>query len=119
LPLYALGERKELAGVSYASLRPGELGFLGLAAQGGMPEGIGAYAEKRSKPDEVPDWDALLAYWEKNLTQLAEAYAAGDARVDPKRPQTCAYCHLSTLCRIHELRGAELEQAETEADDDE
>jgi ATP-dependent helicase/DNAse subunit B len=119
LPLYAVGEPKDLAAVSYACLRPGELGFVGLAARGGMPEGIGVYADKRSKPVAVPDWGSLLAYWEKNLTQLAEAYAAGDARVDPKCAQTCEYCHLSTLCRIHELRGAELEQAETEADDDE
>jgi hypothetical protein len=119
LPLYALGERADLAAVSYACLRPGETGFVGLAALGGMPEGIGAYAEKRSKPAEAPDWNSLLVYWEKNLTQLADAYASGDARVDPKRAQTCEYCHLSTLCRIHELRGAELEEAETEAGDDE
>jgi ATP-dependent helicase/nuclease subunit B len=119
LPLYALGEGADLAAVSYACLRPGEIGFVGLAARGGMPEGIGAYAEKRSKPAEAPDWNSLLVYWEKNLTQLADAYAGGDARVDPKRAQTCEYCHLSTLCRIHELRGAELEEAETEAGDDE
>ena len=118
LPLYAVGERTDLAAVSYACLRPGELGFLGLAARGGMPEGIGAYAEKRSKPAEVPDWSALLGYWERNLTQLATGYAGGDARVDPKHPQTCERCHLSTLCRIHELRGAELEEAETESGDE-
>jgi probable DNA repair protein len=118
LPLYAVGERRELAAVSYACLRPGETGFVGLAARGGMPEGIGVYAERRSRPAEAPDWGTLLAYWEKNLTQLANGYAGGDARVDPKRAQTCEYCHLSTLCRIHELRGAELEEAETEADDD-
>jgi hypothetical protein len=82
-----------------------------------MPEGIGVYAEKRTRPAEAPDWDALLAYWEKNLTRLAQGYAAGDARVDPKRPQTCERCHLSTLCRIHELRGAEPEEAEGEGDE--
>ncbi|HEY1773210.1 MAG TPA: PD-(D/E)XK nuclease family protein [Gammaproteobacteria bacterium] len=119
LPLYAVGERADLAAVSYACLRPGETGFVGLAARGGMPEGIGLYAEKRGKPEQAQDWDGLLAYWDKNLTQLATAYAGGDAQVDPKRAQTCEYCHLSTLCRIHELRGAELEEAETEEGDDE
>jgi probable DNA repair protein len=118
LPLYAVGGRTDLAAVSYICLRPGETGFVGLAARGGMPTGIGVYAEKRSKPADAPDWDALLGYWEKNLTALAEGYAGGDARVDPKRPQTCQYCHLSTLCRIHELRGAELEEAETEGGDE-
>ncbi|HEV2331871.1 MAG TPA: PD-(D/E)XK nuclease family protein [Gammaproteobacteria bacterium] len=117
LPLYAVGERHDLAAVSYACLKPGETGFLGLAARAGMPEGIGVYAEKRTRPSEAPDWDTLLAYWEKNLTRLAEAYAEGDARVDPKTPLTCERCHLSTLCRIHELRGAEPE--EMEAGDDE
>lgn len=118
LPLYAVAERKDLAAVSYACLKPGETGFMGLASRGGMPEGIGVYAEKRVKPTGVEDWDGLLAYWEKSLTQLAEGHARGDARVSPKRAQTCEYCHLSTLCRIHELRGAELEEAETEAGDD-
>jgi ATP-dependent helicase/nuclease subunit B len=118
LPLYAVGERADLAAVSYACLKPGETGFMGLAARGGMPEGVGVYADKRNKPAAAPDWDALLGYWEKNLTQLAEGHAGGDARVDPKHARTCEYCHLSTLCRIHELRGAELEEAETEDGDE-
>ena len=118
LPLYALDQREGLAGVSFACLKPGATGFVGLAARGGMPEGIGVYAERRTRPAAAPDWPALLAYWEKNLTALAEGYAAGDARVDPKRAQTCEHCHLSTLCRIHELRGAELEGADAlEVDD--
>jgi RecB family exonuclease len=118
LPLYAVAERKDLAAVSYACLKPGETGFMGLALRGGMPEGIGVYAEKRVKPPAAEDWDGLLAYWEKNLNALAEGHARGDARVDPKRAQTCEYCHLSTLCRIHELRGAELEEEVEEGDDE-
>ncbi len=117
LPLYALGQRDALAAVSFACLKPGDTGFVGLSARPGMPEGIGVYAEMRTRPADVPDWEALLAYWERNLTALAEAYAGGDARVDPKRAQTCERCHLSTLCRIHELRGAELEGTDaTEAE---
>ena len=120
LPLYALGEPTELMAVSFACLKPGETGFVGLAARGGMPEGISVYAEKKLRPASAPDWESLLAYWDKNLTALAQEYAAGDARVSPKRPQTCEHCHLSTVCRIHELRGAELEETEeAEAGDDE
>jgi hypothetical protein len=44
---------------------------------------------------------------------LAERYVAGEAAVDPL-PGECDMCHLSTLCRNHEL-GIE-EQAE--ADDE-
>jgi RecB family exonuclease len=120
LPLYALGEPTELMAVSFACLKPGETGFVGLAARGGMPEGISVYAEKKTRPASAPDWESLLAYWDKNLTALAEEYATGDARVMPKQPQTCERCHLSTVCRIHELRGAELaETEEVEAGDDE
>ena len=37
------------------------------------------------------------------LTTLAEAFQAGEAAVDPRDAQTCRYCHLTTLCRRHEL----------------
>lgn len=117
LPLYALGQREDLVALSFACLKPGATGFVGLAARPGMPEGIGTYAEMRTRPADADDWQALMAYWERNLMLLAEGYAAGDARVDPKRAQTCERCHLSTLCRIHELRGAELEgEDDAEAD---
>jgi hypothetical protein len=33
--------------------------------------------------------------------------------MDPKRVETCERCHLSTLCRIHELRGAEWAEEES------
>ncbi len=119
LPLYALGERDGLAAVSFACLKPGETGFVGLAAREGMPEGIAVYAERRTRPADVPDWKSLLDYWDRNLTTLAEEYAVGDARVMPKRARTCEYCHLSSVCRIHELRGAESEETdEMEAGDD-
>jgi hypothetical protein len=34
---------------------------------------------------------------------LGAAFAAGEARVDPKRElTTCRYCSLQTLCRVYE-----------------
>ena len=47
---------------------------------------------------------ALKSRWARVLGDLAEAFAAGDAAVDPK-PNACRYCDLSALCRIDELRG--------------
>lgn len=115
LPLYAVGNPERLAAVSYACLKPGEMRFAGLAEREGVAAGVPAYAGRKNLPLETPDWAALLAGWQRNLTALAEEYAVGDARVAPKRDDTCKYCHLSTLCRIHELRGADIEDA---GDDD-
>ncbi|MGE5626271.1 MAG: PD-(D/E)XK nuclease family protein [Bacillota bacterium] len=112
LPLYAVGNRERLAGVGYACLKPGEMGFSGLSEREGLGWGMTAYASRRNPPEGVEDWPALLAYWQRNLTDLAEEYAAGDARVRPKRDETCERCHLSILCRIHELRGADIHDAE-------
>jgi hypothetical protein len=36
------------------------------------------------------------------LTTLAEQFADGDARVDPK-PQACRYCAVRALCRVDAL----------------
>ncbi len=115
LPLYAVGNPAQLEAVSFACLKPGELRFAGLGAHGEVAAGIVDYATRKGRPEAAADWPALLGYWRANLTVLAEEYARGEARVDPKHPDTCKHCHLSTLCRIHELRGAE---EPLEADDD-
>ncbi|HEX9199949.1 MAG TPA: hypothetical protein VF865_10355, partial [Acidobacteriaceae bacterium] len=39
--------------------------------------------------------------WRTVLTQLAENFYAGDARVAPKQyPSTCRYCDQRLLCRL-------------------
>ena len=49
------------------------------------------------------DWKALLALWGKEAESLGAAFAAGDARVDPKNGlATCRLCDLQTLCRVYE-----------------
>jgi len=56
--------------------------------------------------DEVNgDWQALCEQWRAQVEQLAAAFGAGEAAVDPA-PQACQYCHLRLLCRIDtEQRG--------------
>jgi hypothetical protein len=50
-----------------------------------------------------PDWPQLLAQWKKDADALGTAFAAGDARVDPKDElKTCRRCDLQTLCRVYE-----------------
>lgn len=103
MPLYAVALRTELAGLVYASLKPGAVGFTGLARSSDV---LGPALSKR---EVVPEggWETRLDEWQQVLEALAEAYAAGTARVDPLRLHgadgTCARCHLATLCRRDEL----------------
>ena len=49
------------------------------------------------------DWRGLLDQWRKETKDLGAAFAAGDARVDPKYAlKTCRLCDLQTLCRVYE-----------------
>ena len=110
LPVYATAAGPALAGVAFASLKPGALGYRGLAERGPVAEGVEMYADYRWQPPGATDWQGLLGFWRTHLTSLAQEYAGGDARVMPKGPQTCARCHLAMLCRIHELDGASGEE---------
>ena len=107
LPIYATAAGEGLAGLAFARLKPGQPGYLGLAERDDVAAGVERFASYRWAPAGVDDWAGLLAFWRRNLTGLAEEYAAGDARVAPKGPDTCKRCHLAMLCRIHELRGSD------------
>lgn len=96
LPLYAvLAPLEELAGVAFASLRPGEdKSFRGFA------DDLRAIAKPTLNPSRVPLPDQRED-WYRILTNLATAFAEGDTLVDPKcYPKTCQYCSQRTLCRL-------------------
>ena len=114
LPLYAVDmrQRKPVAAAMFAQLRTGDIGFNGLASRTGIAPKV--------KPvgDTEAEWQTHLDAWQKTLTTLAEAYRAGDARVDPKEfPRTCEYCGLQALCRVHE-RHPDIVEAENEGEGD-
>ena len=109
LPLYAIDmrQRQPVAAALFAQLRAGELGFNGLAARTGIAPKVKPAGESEAA------WQAQLDAWQTTLTNLAEAFRAGDARVDPKKfPQTCEHCGLQALCRVHE-RHPEVAENET------
>ena len=103
MPLYAVAFQRELAGLAYASLRPGDVGLRGLARS----EAVFGEALPKLKPPGEDEWQAMVASWRGVVEALASAFAAGDARVDPLQALgengTCARCHLATLCRRDEL----------------
>jgi len=97
LPLYALNAKEDVSAVAFAKLKTGEMRYMGFADR------------KDLIPDVKPakDWAALVEGWNKELEALGSGFAAGDARVDPKRSlQTCRYCDLQPLCRVYERLSA-------------
>jgi probable DNA repair protein len=93
LPLYALNASEDVATVAFAKLRTGEMRFMGFSRD----------KDAIPKVQQAKDWDALLAGWKQEIEFLGASFAAGDARVDPKKQlATCRYCDLQTLCRVYE-----------------
>jgi ATP-dependent helicase/DNAse subunit B len=78
------------------------------------------YATKKSlltKGTALETMDAQIQEWRRVLTNLADEFAAGDARVRPKEyPKTCQYCAQRLVCR---LDVAALDADEDEEDEDE
>lgn len=107
LPLYALAHAEAASGLAFVVLAPRTVEFRGWSRDHGVAPGILAYPPRKPRASEPTDWNALMQHWQAVLTHLADDFVAGNARVDPL-PQECQTCHLSTFCRVHELRVHEL-----------
>ncbi|HWI38809.1 MAG TPA: PD-(D/E)XK nuclease family protein, partial [Burkholderiales bacterium] len=95
LPLYAVAAPEELAAVTFAKVKPGDMKFMGYARAPHMLPNVQHYHE----------WQRLLATWKKDAEALGKAFAEGDAHVDPKDfDKTCRRCELHTLCRVYEKK---------------
>ena len=93
LPLYAVSASERIDAVAFARLNPGEMAFRGFSKE----KNILPKVELRR------DWRGLLDQWREETKKLGAAFAAGDARVDPKYAlKTCRLCDLQTLCRVYE-----------------
>ena len=93
LPLYAVAAPEEIAAVAFARVRPGEMRYMGFTR------------EKNAMPEvrRAENWTTLLQGWREEAETLGGAFAAGAARVDPKRElTTCRYCAMHALCRVYE-----------------
>lgn len=104
LPLYAQIDSMQTAGITYAHVAAGKLGFVGISQYDLEIKGIIASTELSSA--ENADWKKLTDEWHRNLHQLADDFYHGNAEVDPKDPgKTCEHCNLKPLCRIYEYNG--------------
>lgn len=114
LPLYCVTSDLSIAGVAFAQLVQRDLRWRGIAREDGIADGIAAFDGHRAV-NGADSWEAIVAHWRDSLARLAREFRAGYARVDPKDGvQTCRYCDLAALCRIHEHDGLGL----AEDDDD-
>jgi ATP-dependent helicase/nuclease subunit B len=99
LPLYAISNEAKVAAVAFAQAQTGGVKFKGSAAEDGILPGV--------RPPRDGTIEEQIERWRETLTELAEAFAAGRAELDPKRgAATCSECGLTSLCRIHEYREA-------------
>ena len=98
LPIYAVATDDPVAGVVFARISAGEVGFRGLARSTDIVPGSGV----KVPAGEAPMEDKIEG-WKEVLDRLGRDFRAGLANVDPKdRNQTCRYCALPSLCRINQ-----------------
>ena len=107
LPLYSMAVQGDIAGVLFAQVKAGAMAFSGVAEKEGLAPGVKSY-EQLSHTRALASWQAVLQEWRQTMERLAEAFASGEAQVDPKHyPATCTYCDLKPLCRINETKRLE------------
>jgi len=100
LLLYGIAAPDAAAALAFAQVRPRDCRFAGLGRVEAAP-GIRMDIDKVVKGRmEAQDWTTLNRCWRDNLENLAQAFVAGQAAVDPLTPASCTWCGLQPLCRI-------------------
>ncbi len=101
LPLYALIDPEQTIAISFAQVNPGNHRFKGVSGRDIQLPGVKVIDE--IKTAAAVTWSAQLDAWSQVLTQLSDDFCHGVASVSPKNPpETCTWCALKPLCRIHE-----------------
>ena len=104
VPLYALNF-EDVSAVAFAKLKTGEMRYMGFSRE----------KDAIPKVQAAKNWESLVAGWRKELEALGTGFAAGEARVDPKKHlETCRKCDLQPLCRVYERVNALEEEGEGE-----
>ncbi|MGI4852572.1 MAG: PD-(D/E)XK nuclease family protein [Janthinobacterium lividum] len=104
---------EQVDGLLFASVRVGDKAM----KLDGVADSLALIGPKaRSKYDFTEQVD----HWREDLQALAEAFASGDASVDPKNyPRTCDTCSQRILCRVDAATLLQLEELQAEAEEDE
>ncbi|HEY9138562.1 MAG TPA: PD-(D/E)XK nuclease family protein, partial [Terriglobus sp.] len=103
LPLYAIaGGIPDVQGIAFGRVRVGKFGmnFEEMVANRSL---IGDKASRNRRSE--PTFEERLQEWQRDLTALAEAFARGEAVVEPKDYlTTCKRCPSRLLCRVDVTR---------------
>jgi len=116
LPLYLVmtEAQQQAAGVAFAAVKRGEMGFVAIMRDPDLLPGVKAFSQLNACK-QFSSWEDLIATWRQYLASLAEGFCNGDARVNPKNfPATCENCEMQLFCRIHERIG----ESSVEQDDE-
>ncbi len=101
LPLYCITHPAETGGIAFAEIQAKTFSLKGIVKNSQdvktmIPFHQSEFAENKT-------WDEQLQSWQAILEKISDDFSRGVASVDPKNSvETCQYCHLQSLCRIHE-----------------
>lgn len=95
--------------VSFAKLKAGENGFIGISKTDEILPGLKGFEHDKFK-DEYENWNNMISSWREVVENLAADFMKGDISVDPKDfgvrgKSACEYCELASFCRINEWDG--------------
>lgn len=114
LPVYAaLAATGEIAGAAFAQVRSEKCAFVGIAAEGGLlPAVVGIGDDKARKLfPAIGGWDALLEHWRTSIAEIAREVHDGVAAVIVKDEKDLAWCEVTPLLRMAEVRAQREESA--------
>lgn len=101
LPLYTLIDPNQTIGITFAQVSTIKPGFKGVSGTKLDIDGIKLVTDTMKAEGET--WESQIQSWQVTLQNLSRDFQQGVAHVDPKNPiETCNYCKLQPLCRIHE-----------------
>ena len=110
---YLLAERERgVQALVNVSLTRGRARFVGKASRAGMLPDVKGKSSSKVPAEEIDAaWQAEQEQWLQRLGDVAAAYLAGRATVQPA-PDVCRNCHLTVLCRRVELAATDLHRGE-------
>ncbi len=101
LPLYCLSNPEHVKAIAFGEVHPDKLALSGVSQADLGIDKIKSLHEINYT--ETRHWEDQIQAWKTVFAKLAEEFIQGNASVSPKhRIETCQYCDLKPLCRIHE-----------------
>ncbi len=109
LPLYATFTECDADGVAFAQISVHDVKLEGLGNESIAVDGIELPGALHSKftdadGDRILDWEPLKDAWRECLLKLAQSFASGDCRINPKHSGE-AEGQFAVLTRVYELPG--------------